>query len=468
MMIQQGGIPGTVQGVDRKGNERTFSLEDYKGRYLVCVCYTGDWEGRELIQSFAQLEEEFRSQDTECVGCSTDSAKCHSTWIRTDRDNDGFGGKLGMSLWSDPIGLLPSQWGLYDEEEGICREGVVLIDTQGEVRQILTTSLGYEDTAHFILDEVKHLKKSETDDSRVNSRPRTTDWEITKKSELQSALSDLLGQPPAPTLVYSPISPVFDLIPSKIRKLTNPRSSLYSCSASLQRNLVGFENRTTDERLRLEEVVRKVLQDPEAPDILKGTYTNLKSLPPKSQSSLLSSEVFKLTGDNWMKEGSSVRWNEGAGVFINQQENLVIWVNREDDIKVVSMARGQDLKYILLRLHKAIFGIESMLKNLGHGFLTRDGGFPHFKKEVGRSGLQVEFLVSLPGLTKVDTGAVAKAGQSLGLVVEQVKGNQVTVVLKQNEEDTEYDIVTRSVTSVDKLWRLDQELQSRAGTRLII
>merc|ERR1719430_277937 len=101
-----------------------------------------------------------------------------------------------------------------------------------------------------------------------------------------------------------------------------------------------------------------------------------------------------------MKEGSTVNLGEGAGVFVNQQENLVIWVNMEDDIRVVSMARGQDLKYILLRLHKAIFGIESMLKNLGHGFQTKDGGFPHCKEGVGRSGLQIEFLLSLPGLTK--------------------------------------------------------------------
>ena len=49
-----------------------------------------------------------------------------------------------------------------------------------------------------------------------------------------------LGQTQPPQLVYRPQNPIFDLLPTRIRRLVNPKASLKWCSASLQRNLAGF------------------------------------------------------------------------------------------------------------------------------------------------------------------------------------------------------------------------------------
>ena len=38
--------------------------------------------------------------------------------------------------------------------------------------------------------------------------------------------------------------------------------------------------------------------------------------------------------------------------------------------------------------------------------------------------------------------------------------------MKQTEEMDEFDIVTKSIDTVDKLWRRDMELQSRHGVKL--
>ena len=43
-----------------------------------------------------------------------------------------------------------------------------------------------------------------------------------------------------------------------------------------------------------------------------------------------------------------------------------------------------------------------------------------------------------------------------------------TVELKHRVDQSEYDIVTKSVEMVDKLWRQDQELQSRFGVKLTL
>ena len=44
--------------------------------------------------------------------------------------------------------------------------------------------------------------------------------------------------------------------------------------------------------------------------------------------------------------------------------------------------------------------------------------------------------------------------------------SQYEVTMKQTEEMDEFDIVTRSIDTVDKLWKRDMELQSRHGVRL--
>ena len=50
------------------------------------------------------------------------------------------------------------------------------------------------------------------------------------------------------------------------------------------------------------------------------------------------------------------------GVFVNNYDNFVLWVNLADQLKLVSAAQGQDIKYVLLRLQKAAVRIEEAIK----------------------------------------------------------------------------------------------------------
>ena len=54
------------------------------------------------------------------------------------------------------------------------------------------------------------------------------------------------------------------------------------------------------------------------------------------------------------------------GVFINNYSNFILWVNLVDQLRLVSVTRGQDLKYSLLRLQKAVARIEEALKVESH------------------------------------------------------------------------------------------------------
>ena len=91
-----------------------------------------------------------------------------------------------------------------------------------------------------------------------------------------------------------------------------------------------------------------------------GQYHSLENLSPAQVEKLFQREIFTLTGDREAGAGGS--FEAGTGVYINNYDNFLLWVNKDDHLKLVSAARGQDIKYVLIRLHKVITKIEETLK----------------------------------------------------------------------------------------------------------
>ena len=90
-----------------------------------------------------------------------------------------------------------------------------------------------------------------------------------------------------------------------------------------------------------------------------GQYHSLENLSRAQLEKLFQREIFALTGDS---EAGADSFEAGTGVYINNYDNFILWVNKEDHLKLVSAARGQDVKYVLIRLHKVITTIEETLK----------------------------------------------------------------------------------------------------------
>merc|ERR1711974_85892 len=186
---------------------------------------------------------------------------------------------------------------------------------------------------------------------------------------------------------------------------------------------------------------RRVRQRQRPPPTWRLGRTIMRSLSGREQGKLLSSDVFKLTFDDWMATPGAKKWSEGQGVFVNNYSNFLLWVNLEDQLRMVSVSKGQDLKYVLLRLQKAVARIEEALKMINsfkscqqRGFATRDGKFVHSRREVYGTGLEVVVTMELLGF--------AKAGMK--------------------------EIVKKTVVAVDSLGRMDAELQSRLGVKLTL
>merc|ERR1712158_234886 len=107
--------------------------------------------------------------------------------------------------------------------------------------------------------------------------------------------------------------------------------------------------------------IKKVMGVAYIPEDLTGKYTCLSTMNQRDQTKFLESDIFSMSGDSWMKEPGAVEWSAGKGVFINNYSNFILWVGLDDQLRFVSLAKGTDLKYVLLRLQKAVSRIEEAL-----------------------------------------------------------------------------------------------------------
>ena len=64
-----------IPGVEKLKGEQVYSLNDYKGKFLVILFYQADWECQDMLISFSKMKNKFSSTGCEIVACSTDNTK---------------------------------------------------------------------------------------------------------------------------------------------------------------------------------------------------------------------------------------------------------------------------------------------------------------------------------------------------------------------------------------------------------
>ena len=64
-----------IPGVEKLKGEQVYSLNDYKGKFLVILFYQADWECQDMLISFSKMKNKFSSSGCELVACSTDNTK---------------------------------------------------------------------------------------------------------------------------------------------------------------------------------------------------------------------------------------------------------------------------------------------------------------------------------------------------------------------------------------------------------
>ena len=129
-------------------------LSDYEGQWLVLFFYPLDftfvWPTE--IRAFSERYSDFKAEDAEVLGVSTDSEHCHRAWI-----NDSLG-KLNFPLASDMNRTASRDYGVLLEDEGIAIRGAYIIDPEGIVRYSVVHDLDIGRNVDEILRVLKAVK----------------------------------------------------------------------------------------------------------------------------------------------------------------------------------------------------------------------------------------------------------------------------------------------------------------------
>lgn len=148
---------------DNSMNEN-FSLESYRGKYVVMFFYPLDFTFvcPSEILAFDHRVEEFKKRNCEVVGVSVDSAFTHLAWKNTPVDKGGIG-KVRFPLVADLTKQIAKDYGVLVGDGSVALRGTFLIDRQGIVRHAVINDLGLGrniDDALRMVDALQYLEEN--------------------------------------------------------------------------------------------------------------------------------------------------------------------------------------------------------------------------------------------------------------------------------------------------------------------
>lgn len=120
----------------------SFSLADYKGKYVVLFFYPLDFTfvcPSELI-AFDHRIAEFEKRGVQVIGCSIDSQFTHLAWRNTPVNEGGIG-EVKYPLVADVKHTICQDYDVEFADAGVAFRGSFLIDKDGVVRHQVVNDL---------------------------------------------------------------------------------------------------------------------------------------------------------------------------------------------------------------------------------------------------------------------------------------------------------------------------------------
>merc|ERR1712176_1057935 len=98
-----------------------------------------------------------------------------------------------------------------------------------------------------------------------------------------------------------------------------------------------------------------------------------------------------------LSSGCGRHWPDARGIYRNDAENFFVWVNEEDQLRIVSMEKGDNITAIFTRFANATEAIQKSLKEDGYDFMHNDhlGFILTCPSNLG-TGLRAGAMVKLP------------------------------------------------------------------------
>merc|ERR1712098_115759 len=195
-----------------------------------------------------------------------------------------------------------------------------------------------------------------------------------------------------------------DMDPSKIQGNVVSDAPVHSTRIRVGRSIDGFglsPGITKDQRVGVESLMKNAVKN--FPAELAGEYYPLTGMDEKVRQQLVDDHFLFMSGDrNLTVAGMERDWPEGRGIFHNDAKTFLLWVNEEDQTRIISMQMGGDVKGVFSRLANGIKAVQDSVKaESGKGFQLHDRyGYLHSCPTNLGTGMRASVHIDLPGWTK--------------------------------------------------------------------
>merc|ERR1712241_725746 len=97
---------------------------------------------------------------------------------------------------------------------------------------------------------------------------------------------------------------------------------------------------------------------------LAGTYFPLQGVEEEVRQKLVDDHFLFVSGDkNLIAAGMERDRPEGRGIYHNKEKTFLVWVNEEDQLRIISMQKGGDVKGVFERLARGINAVQKSVKD---------------------------------------------------------------------------------------------------------
>merc|ERR1719376_64444 len=275
---------------------------------------------------------------------------------------------------------------------------------------------------------------------------------------------------------YHGISPsakhTSDMDVAKIKGNIAEDVPVHSCRIRVGRSIDGFglsPGITKDQRLGVEGLMKNAVKN--FPADLAGQYYPLTGMQENIRQQLVDDHFLFVSGDrNLTVAGMERDWPEGRGIFHNEKKTFLIWVNEEDQLRIISMQKGGDVRGVFERLANGIKAVgDSVKKESGKDFcLDSKYGYIHSCPTNLGTGMRVSVHVDLTGWTKHSVDELKKRCEELQLQPRGTRGESggqtgftYDISNKHRLGYSEVELVQKMIDGVNTLWKEDKELQKK-------
>ena len=171
---------------------------------------------------------------------------------------------------------------------------------------------------------------------------------------------------------------------------------IVSTRIRVARNLADYPlgpGLTQQQRKEVEYKVVEALNN--MPEHLSGTYYSLEDMDDRIRDTLIEYHFLFKEGDRFLEAAGLNRdWPEGRGIFYNEDRTFLVWVNEEDQLRIISMQMGGDIGGVFSRLAK---GIQEINKYMGFAHDPSLGYITSCPTNLG-TALRASVHIKLPNL----------------------------------------------------------------------